>query len=130
MGALSAVLADRQGELTQVSAQPFERAWHDALYGPAGFYRQASPAQHFRTSVHASPFMATALARLARACGLRRVLDIGSDTVIVIMGLLILTAALLRTGVMDLAGRAILRQTGKNPTRLLVGIGARGRYTQ
>ena len=46
----------------------------------------------------------------------------GSDTVIVIMGLLILTAALLRTGVMDLAGRAILRQTGKNPTRLLVGI--------
>ncbi len=32
-----------------------------------------------------------------------------SDTVIVILGLLILTAALLRTGVVDLAGRAILR---------------------
>ncbi len=46
----------------------------------------------------------------------------GSDTVIVILGLLILTAALLRTGVMDLAGRAILRQTGKDPLRLLVVI--------
>ena len=43
----------------------------------------------------------------------------GSDTVIVILGLLILTAALLRTGVMDLAGRAILRQTGHEPARLL-----------
>ncbi len=46
----------------------------------------------------------------------------GSDTVIVILGLLILTAALLRTGVMDLAGRAILRQTGNRPARLLVVI--------
>lgn len=46
----------------------------------------------------------------------------GSDTVIVILGLLILTAALLRTGVMDLAGRAILRCTGKEPGRLLVVI--------
>ena len=61
-----------------MTAQPFDRAWHDALYGPAGFYRRASPAQHFRTSVHASPLMAKALARLARGCGLRRVLDIGS----------------------------------------------------
>ena len=61
-----------------MSAQPFDRAWHDALYGPAGFYRRTSPAQHFRTSIHASPLMAKALARLARGCGLRRVLDIGS----------------------------------------------------
>ena len=46
----------------------------------------------------------------------------GSDTFIVILGLLILTAALLRTGVMDLAGRAILRQTGNDSMRLLVVI--------
>ena len=46
----------------------------------------------------------------------------GSDTVIVILGLLILTAALLRTGVMDLAGRAILRQTGTDGRRLLMVI--------
>ena len=44
----------------------------------------------------------------------------GSDTVIVILGLLILTAALQRTGVMDLAGRAILRLTGDSPGRMIV----------
>lgn len=36
-----------------------------ALYGPAGFYRAgAGPAAHFRTSVHASPLFAGAVARL------------------------------------------------------------------
>jgi di/tricarboxylate transporter len=42
----------------------------------------------------------------------------GSDTVIMILGLLILTAALERTGVVELTGRAVLRQTGKDPDRL------------
>jgi SAM-dependent MidA family methyltransferase len=38
-----------------------------ALYGPTGFYRGASgPAAHFRTSVHASPLFARAIARLLR----------------------------------------------------------------
>src|SRR6478672_2386962 len=46
----------------------------------------------------------------------------GSDTVIMIFGLLLLTAALMRTGVMDLAASAILRFTGTSPTRLLVVI--------
>src|SRR5688572_10209798 len=45
-----------------------------------------------------------------------------SDTVLMILGLLILTAALLRTGVVDLVGRAILRHTGTNPYRLLIVI--------
>jgi di/tricarboxylate transporter len=44
----------------------------------------------------------------------------GSDTVIMILGLLILTAALMRTGVMDLTGRFILRHTGENPTQLQI----------
>jgi di/tricarboxylate transporter len=44
----------------------------------------------------------------------------GSDTVITILGLLILTAALLRTGVIDMTGRAILRHTGTDPTRLVL----------
>src|SRR5688572_9932241 len=44
----------------------------------------------------------------------------GSDTVIMILGLLILTAALMRTGVMDLAGAYILRYTGTSSTRLLI----------
>src|SRR5687768_9038639 len=44
----------------------------------------------------------------------------GSDTVIMILGLLLLTAALMRTGVMDLAGAYILRFTGTSPNRLLI----------
>ncbi|MGW0613386.1 SAM-dependent methyltransferase [Streptomyces sp. NPDC002788] len=47
------------------------RGWHaaarDALYAPGGFYRRAGaggPAGHFRTSVHASPLFAGAVARL------------------------------------------------------------------
>ena len=43
----------------------------------------------------------------------------GSDTVIMIFGLLILTAALERTGVVELAGRAGLRHAGTDPDRLL-----------
>jgi di/tricarboxylate transporter len=46
----------------------------------------------------------------------------GSETVITVLGLLILTAALLRTGVMDLTGRAILKYTGDHPTHLLLVI--------
>ncbi|MEU0172407.1 SAM-dependent methyltransferase [Streptomyces massasporeus] len=45
------------------------RGWRaaaqDALYAPGGFYRRAEgPAGHFRTSVHASPLFAQAVARL------------------------------------------------------------------
>jgi di/tricarboxylate transporter len=43
----------------------------------------------------------------------------GSDTVIMILGLLILTAALDRTGLVEIAGRAVLAHTGDNPNRLL-----------
>jgi di/tricarboxylate transporter len=46
----------------------------------------------------------------------------GSDTVVLIFGLLVLTAALVRTGVVDMAGRTILRFTGENTGRLLVVI--------
>ncbi|MFJ3510395.1 SAM-dependent methyltransferase [Streptomyces luteogriseus] len=45
------------------------RGWRaaaqDALYAPGGFYRRAvGPAGHFRTSVHATPLFAGAVARL------------------------------------------------------------------
>jgi di/tricarboxylate transporter len=46
----------------------------------------------------------------------------GSDTVITLLSLFILTAALLNTGVVELAGRAILRRTGTEPNRLLLVI--------
>lgn len=43
----------------------------------------------------------------------------GSDTVVMILGLLIMTAALVKTGVVDLAGRAIVRHGGQRPALLL-----------
>ena len=46
-------------------------------------------------------------------------LGFGSNTVVMIFGLLVLTAALINTGVIDLAGRWLLRLTGDNPDRLL-----------
>lgn len=46
----------------------------------------------------------------------------GSDSVILIMGLLILTAALLKTGVMEWVGRILVRYTGDRPGALLAVI--------
>ncbi|MEJ8658909.1 SAM-dependent methyltransferase [Streptomyces sp. MS1.AVA.4] len=44
---------------------PWREATERALYGPRGFYlRPEGPAGHFRTSVHASPLYAGAVARL------------------------------------------------------------------
>jgi di/tricarboxylate transporter len=43
----------------------------------------------------------------------------GSESVILILGLLILTAALLKTGVMELVGRILIRYTGDRPRALL-----------
>ncbi|MFE5942101.1 SAM-dependent methyltransferase [Streptomyces sp. NPDC056480] len=45
--------------------QGWRKATERALYGPGGFYlRPEGPAGHFRTSVHASPLFAAAVARL------------------------------------------------------------------
>ena len=46
----------------------------------------------------------------------------GSDAVIMILGLLILTVALTRTGVVEMVGRAIVRSTGKDEGRVLLVI--------
>lgn len=58
----------------------FRQAWDDALYGPDGFYRRERPAQHFRTSVHASALFGQAIARLASAAGASQVVDIGAGS--------------------------------------------------
>lgn len=51
----------------------------EALYGPEGFYRRPEgPAGHFRTSVHASRFFASAVLALAHAAGLDDVVDVGA----------------------------------------------------
>ncbi|MCJ7550040.1 MAG: SLC13 family permease, partial [Anaerolineae bacterium] len=43
----------------------------------------------------------------------------GSDTVVMIFGLLVLTASMIRTGVIDYAGRRLLRAAGDRPEKLL-----------
>ena len=43
----------------------------------------------------------------------------GSNTVVMIFGLLVITAALMNTGVTDIAGRELLRLAGDKPSRLL-----------
>src|SRR6476660_1905611 len=46
----------------------WRQAMADALYGPGGFFTAApgGPAEHFRTSVHASPQFAAAILALLR----------------------------------------------------------------
>ena len=59
---------------------PWRDAWHDALYGPHGFYRRAEgPAGHFTTSTHGplGPVFAQALGRLADREGAHHVVDVG-----------------------------------------------------
>lgn len=51
----------------------WRQAMETALYGPGGFFVRSSPAWHFRTSVHASPQFAGALAGLL--CRLDEALD-------------------------------------------------------
>jgi SAM-dependent MidA family methyltransferase len=54
-------------------------ATQDALYGDGGFYVSgAGPANHFRTSVHATPLFAEAVLELAHSAGLQTVVDVGS----------------------------------------------------
>ncbi|HSV40509.1 MAG TPA: SAM-dependent methyltransferase [Nocardioidaceae bacterium] len=60
------------------TAPTWKQAWDQALYGEQGFFRRESPADHFRTSVHASPLVAQALLRLCREVGLDTVVDVGS----------------------------------------------------
>ncbi len=46
----------------------------------------------------------------------------GSETVLMIFGLFVLTASLVRTGVVDIVGRAIVQHTGESPGRWLTTI--------
>ncbi len=58
--------------------RPWREAWHDALYGPTGFFLATRPADHFRTSVASSDVFAGAIARLTRDAGLDAVVDLGA----------------------------------------------------
>jgi SAM-dependent MidA family methyltransferase len=61
-----------------VSWPTWREATHRALYGPDGFFRRERPADHFRTSVHASDLFAQAIIKLARSCEVNRIVDIGA----------------------------------------------------
>ncbi|MBB2892949.1 SAM-dependent methyltransferase [Flexivirga oryzae] len=61
----------------------WQTAWHEALYGPDGFYRQsAGPAGHFATSAQGIPgggrLLARALVALAERSGCSDVVDVGA----------------------------------------------------
>lgn len=58
--------------------KPWRDAWHDALYGPGGFFLHSRPSDHFRTSVTSSDVFAAAVVKLAREAGLDAVLDLGA----------------------------------------------------
>lgn len=56
----------------------WRRAWQSALYDPDGFFRNQSPADHFRTSVNSSGLFAAAVWRLIQANDLDTVVDVGA----------------------------------------------------
>lgn len=81
---------------------PWSEAWHDALYGPTGFYRSAEgPVAHFTTSTHGSlgATLAAALGRLADREGARHVVDVGCGRGELLRHLAALRPDLLVTGV-------------------------------
>ncbi|MFB7590278.1 SAM-dependent methyltransferase [Streptomyces sp. NPDC056169] len=99
--------------------QGWREATERALYGPGGFYRRPEgPAGHFRTSVHASPLFAGAVARLlgevAEELGTAEValVDVGAGR-----GEL-LTAVLAATAGTDLAVRAYAVERASRPAGL------------
>ncbi|MEU1617712.1 SAM-dependent methyltransferase [Streptomyces sp. NPDC005722] len=74
-----------------------------ALYGPGGFFRRERPAAHFRTSVHASPLFAGAVARLLERVdadlghpGELALVDVGAGAGELLTGLLDVVPATLR----------------------------------
>jgi SAM-dependent MidA family methyltransferase len=61
-----------------MSLPTWREAMEDALYGHGGFFRREQPADHFRTSVHASGLFAGAVGRLAADSEAGTVVDVGA----------------------------------------------------
>lgn len=94
----------RYGNPVRTAWLPWREAWHAALYGSDGFYRTASPAEHFRTSVHTSAVFASAIVALARRLGVHAVVDLGAGSGELLRHLAVLAPDLRLTGV-DLRAR-------------------------
>ncbi|MFF0150823.1 SAM-dependent methyltransferase [Micromonospora sp. NPDC005203] len=102
-------------------------SWQDAmsraLYGPGGFFVAGTgPADHFRTSVHASPAFATALLRLISEVDAALghpprldVVDVGAGRGELLHSLLRLVAAEPAVGVAVRASTASARPLGEEP---------------
>lgn len=91
-----------------MDAVNWEDAWAEALYGEHGFYRRASPADHFATSVQGIPgggeLLAEAVLALARRHGCSHVVDVGAGRGELLGHLRRLDPGLRLTGV-DVVGR-------------------------
>lgn len=93
----------------------WQQAWHDALYGPDGFYRAAGgPAAHFTTSTHGErgETLAVALIGLAHEVGAGTVIDLGAGR-----GEL-LTALASTAPDLRLAGVDVVERPGSLPERV------------
>jgi SAM-dependent MidA family methyltransferase len=100
----------------------------EALYGETGFYRRERPAAHFRTSVHASPLFATALAglvgRVDTALGRPErldLVDVGAGTGELLTGILAAVPGELRDRL-----RPVGVEVAERPAGLPAGIGWSG----
>ncbi|PJJ58121.1 putative S-adenosyl-L-methionine-dependent methyltransferase [Mumia flava] len=80
-------------------------AWQDALYGTDGFFVREQPADHFRTSVHASVRFAEAVLVLARSYGLSHVVDLGAGSGELLVALDLIAGDELTLDGVDLRGR-------------------------
>lgn len=90
---------------------PWRQAWHEALYGPAGFYRRPEgPAGHFTTSTQdvLGAAFARAIGALADREGLCRVVDVGCGRGELLTHLTRLRPELELTGVDIVARPAVL----------------------
>lgn len=98
----------------------WERAWHEALYGPDGFYRTTTAGRHFATSVQGIPgggeVLAAAVVTLARRHGCSRVVDVGAGGGELLARVRALEPGLHLTGV-DVVGRGA--GTDGNPADLV-----------
>lgn len=72
----------RASRCATIADVDWEDAWQEALYGAAGLYRRAAPAEHFATSAQGLPgsegVLAAAVVELARRHACTRVVDVGA----------------------------------------------------
>ncbi|MGW3242011.1 SAM-dependent methyltransferase [Streptomyces sp. NPDC001070] len=100
----------------------WREATERALYGPGGFFRRERPAGHFRTSVHASPLFAGAVARLLARVdaelghpGELALVDVGAGAGELLTGVLDAVPATLRARLLPYGVEKAPRPDGLDP---------------